>query len=262
MAFKLGDIIIDRLQIGIAEDFEGNILYGLSQLQDGNIEVTAESKEARDRDGVLVKKFWTGKSGTFTATNAMINVNILEATSGSSALHATADGMIVMPKIEFVKAGATLSMPGYVEGTVAVKAYYTNGTVGDAYALGTAASDTEFAISEDGVLTVPTAADVPRYVVKYQRNVAAGTKIVNRSDKFPRTVKLTLKALAVDPCAADTLKACYIEFPSFQVSPEVSINLATDATLDYTGDLQVDYCSNDKVLYNFYWADEDEEEEE
>lgn len=261
MAFNLGDIIIDRLQLGIAEDFDGNILYGLSQLSEATIDVTGDSKEARDRDGVLVKKFYTGKAGTFTATNAMINVNILEATSGSAALFATVDNQIVMPKIVEVKAGSTIAIPNYVEGTVVVNAYHTNGVVAEAYTLGTTASATEFAISEDGILTPPTAEDVARYIIKYQRNVSKGVKIVNRSDKYPRTVKLTLKALAVDPCAADTLKACYIEFPSFQVSPEVSINLATDATLDYTGDLQVAYCASEKVLYNFYWADEDEEEE-
>jgi len=261
MAFKLNDIIIDRLLYGVAENFDGVVQYVLTQLQEGNISITAESKEARDRDGVLVMKRYTGKAGTFSATNAMLSAVIMEATSGSEAIYADADNMITMPKIVVAKAGTTVSLADYIEGTVKVNAYYTNGTVGQEYALGTTASEAEYVISEDGVLTLPTAADVPQFMIRYQRNVSEGVKIVNRSDKYPRTVRLILKALAVDPCAADTLKACYIEFPSFQVSPEIEINLATDATLDFSGDLQVDYCSADKVLYNFYWADGDEEEE-
>lgn len=261
MAFKLNDIIIDRLLYGVAENFDGVVQYVLTQLQEGNISITAESKEARDRDGVLVMKRYTGKAGTFSATNAMLSAVIMEATSGSEAIYADADNMITMPKIVVAKAGTTVSLADYIEGTVKVNAYYTNGTVGQEYVLGTTAGESEYVISEDGVLTLPTAADVPQFMIRYQRNVSEGVKIVNRSDKYPRTVHLILKALAVDPCAADTLKACYIEFPSFQVSPEIEINLATDATLDFSGDLQVDYCSADKVLYNFYWADGDEEEE-
>lgn len=84
--------------------------------------------------------------------------------------------------------------------------------------------------------------------------------ITNRADKFPRTVRLILKALCVDPCSADTLRGCYIELPSFQVSPEVEISMTTDSQLAYTGSLQVDYCSSDKALYHIYMAEEDEEE--
>jgi len=44
-----------------------------------------------------------------------------------------------------------------------------------------------------------------------------------------------------------TLRAGYIYLPSFQVSPEVEITFSTDGTLDYSGDLQTDYCGS-----NFY----------
>ena len=80
--FKLDDIIIDRIQYGLAEDFNGNPLYALTQLADATIEITGEGKEAKDKDGTLIKKFWRGKTGTFNANNAMINLNVLGAASG------------------------------------------------------------------------------------------------------------------------------------------------------------------------------------
>lgn len=264
MSFRLGDIIIDRMQIGVAEDFDGNLLYTLTQLQEGTIDITGESKEARDANGTLVKKFWNAKSGTFTATNAMINTNIMAATSGSAAEIATAENPLDMPKIVTVKVGTTTTLKNFVEGTVKVNAFYSNGTMGDAYALGAKASETEFSLTEEGTFTPPTVpkgSDIVQFVVKYQRKVEAGVAIKNKADKFPGTVKLTIKVLAVDPCSADTLKAGYVVLPSFQVSPEVSIGLQTDATLEYKGDLQVQYCGTDKTLYEFYWADEDEEDE-
>lgn len=259
MAFKLGDIIIDRIQFGLAEDFDGNPLYTLSQLTEASINITAESKEATDKDGTLVKKFWQGKTGTFEARNAMLNVDVMASTSGNDPVYATDAKAIAMPRIITINAGSTVTLANFVEGTVSVSAYGANGSMGETYALGATASATEFAITEDGVLTPPTAEGVERYIVKYNRNVTDGVAVYNKADKFPGTIRLTLKALCVDPCDADTLRACYIVLPSFQVSPEVTIGLQTDSQLDYKGDLQVNYCSLDKTLYEFYYASDDEE---
>ena len=258
--FKLDDIIIDRIQYGVAEDFDGNLLYTLTQLADATIDITAESKDAVDSTGTLIKRFYNGKSGEFTANNAMLNLNILGAASGSGKVAAAVGAAIAMPKIITVKAGTTVTLNNLVAGTVKVYALGTNGAMGTAYSLGTTASATEFAISGSNVLTPPTDPNESQYIVKYQRSVESGVTIKNSADKFPGTVKLTLKALCVDPCSADTLRACYIVLPSFQVSPEVSLNLTTDSQMEYKGVLQVDYCSADKSLYEIYLAEEDDEE--
>lgn len=260
MSFRLDDIIVDRIQYGMAEDFSGNPLYTLTQLADATIEISAESKEARDKDGTLVKKFWQGKSGTFTANNAMVNLNVIGAASGAGKEVATAEATIIMPKIMTVKAGTTVTLADYVEGSVTVNAMATNGTMGKSYSMAAVASDTEFGLASNGQLTPPTDAAETQYIVKFNRKAANGVAIRNKADKFPGTVRLTLKVLIVDPCSADTLRAAYIVLPSFQVSPEVSLSLTTDAQLEYTGDLQVDYCSADKTLYEIYICADDEEE--
>ena len=51
MAFKLDDIVIDRIQIAIAEKTDGTPLYTLTQLSEATIETTAESKEAKSAEG-------------------------------------------------------------------------------------------------------------------------------------------------------------------------------------------------------------------
>ena len=260
MSFRLDDIIVDRIQYGLAEDFSGNPLYVLTQLADASIEITAESKEARDAQGTLVKKFWQGKSGTFTANNAMINLNVVGAASGANKEVATAEDTIVMPKIMTVKAGSTITLTDYVQGSVTVNAMGNNGAMGKAYGMAAVASATEFGLGSNGILTPPTDEAETMYIVKFNRNAKNGIAIKNKADKFPGTVRLTLKALVVDPCSADTLRAAYIVLPSFQVSPEVSLSLTTDAQLEYTGDLQVDYCSADKTLYELYICEDDEEE--
>lgn len=262
--FKLGDIIVDRIQMGVAESFNDELLYVLTQLADGTIDVTAESKDAVDATGTLVKRFWQGKTGTFSANNAMLNLNVLGSMSGETPEVASETNKIVMPRIITVKAGTTVTLKNIVDGSIKVNALSNNGAMGESYVQAVAASATEFGLAageNDGefVFTPPTDADEAQFIVKYDREVSSGAAIRNKADKFPDTIRLTLKVLAVDPCSADTLRAGYVYMPSFQPSPETSLSLTTDAQLEFKGDLQVDYCSADKSLYEFYWADEDEE---
>ena len=207
MAFKLGDLIIDRISMGYAEKFDGTPLYVLTQLSEASIEISAESRDAVDKDGTLIKRFWNAKTGEFTATNAMLNLNIMAAQSGNEANIATADNVIVMPKIITVKSGTTVDLDGFVTGNrITVNALGTNGAMGKAYTQGTTASATEFGLTGTK-FTPPTDTAESQYVVKFDRQVTEGVDILNSADKFPPTVRLTLKGLCVDPCEADTLRA-------------------------------------------------------
>lgn len=261
MGFTLDDIVIDRVQYGFAEDLEGNPLYTLTQLQDATINISAESTDATDNQGNLIKRFWKAKTGEFTANNAMINLNVIAAASGEAKKVAKSGEEIVMPKIVTVKKGETLVLDETViEGSIKVNGFSANGSMGEAYTADTNASENKYKY-ETGTHTLipPTAEGVDMYIVKYDRKVEKGIAVTNRADKFPQTVKLTLKALAVDPCTPDTLRGVYIVLPSFQVSPEIEISLTTDGQLAYSGSLQVDYCSAEKALYHIYFADDDEE---
>lgn len=258
MAFTMDGIIIDRIQLGIAEDFSGNILYTLTQLADATIDVTAESKDAVDKDGTLIKRFYTGKSGTFQANNAFVDFNILAAGTGSPKEVATSGKPIEMPGIRTIPKGTKdVDLPGLIADSVTVVGIAANGTKVADYTKDTAADATHFAVVDTKV-TLPTDDNVANYVVKYQRNVTSGVKVVNKADEFPGTIKLTLKVLAIDTCTPDTLRSALIVLPSFQVSPETSLSLTTDSQLAYNGDLQVSYCGNEgKTLYEIYFVEDD-----
>ena len=268
MGFNLGDIIVDRVQYAFAEDkTSGAPLYVLTQLQDVYVNITADSTDAVDNQGTMIKRFWKAKSGELTANNAMINLNIAAAAAGEGSV-VSADGTLAMPKIitasqnaakdATVKLGESADI---IDGTITVSAFSTNGTKGENYTKNTQASENEFSYSE-GTLTLPKVENAT-FIIKFERKVknGEGAKIVNRGDKFPSTVKLTLKALVVDPCEVDVLRAAYIVIPSFQVSPELEISLTTDGQLQYSGSMQMDYCSTDKSLYEIYYADDDANKE-
>jgi hypothetical protein len=266
MAFKLGDVIIDRLQFGYGAKSNGTALYALTQLKEAGINITADSTDITDKDGNLVYRKYSGKKGEVTSQNAFMNLAVVETLSATDAEIATADKGIVMPMIEIVKAGKTLDITNFVDGTVVVNAL-KNGAMGDEYALGSAASATEFAIEKvdasgdtpaSATLTPPTAEGEIEYIVKYKKTVYSGAKIVNSSDNLPTSHELYFKALAIDPCDKENLKAVILYIPSFIPSPEITVALqgGDSQTMDFNGAMMADTCSEDKELFVLYFIDE------
>lgn len=259
MSFRLGDKIYKEILYFYTEDLSTqNPLYVLTQLNNATIDITAESTDVTDKNGNLVKKIWKSKAGSFSATNAFVNTNIIAASSGSTPIFASSDDKVTMPRMLHVKAGTRVVLGDYVAGSVKVAQYFGDGSTGKTYNLGETANDTDFAIaSETKELTLPTDAETEMYFVKYLREVESGALISNKADEFPSSVRAIMKAIYYNPCKKNELKADYIEFPSFQVSPETSFPINADsATMDFKGDLEIDYCGTDKVLYNVYDADE------
>ncbi len=278
MAFKLGDVIVDRLQFGYGAKANGTPLYALTQLTEANIDITADSTDINDKDGNLVYRKYTGKKGEVTATNAFLNLAVVEAISATDAEIATADKTIVMPMIQLVNAGETLDISGVVEGSVHVNALSAKGSMGkEEFKLGSGASKTEFSIKHtdatgtpsetdyvpaSDILTPPTADGETQYIVKYKKNIASGAKITNSGKKFPKSHELFFKALVVDKCDTETLKAAIIHIPSFMPSPEFTLALqgGDSQTMDYKGAMMLNACSVDSELFSIYYIDEEEED--
>lgn len=238
MAFKVDDMIVDRIQMAYMETTSGEPIGTLTQLSEATLEVTAESTDAVDKDGTLIKRFWKGKTGTFTATNAMINLNVAAQMSGSGKEVASAQNAFTnVPGLAIVKISDTATLTGYVEGTIKVNYLFNNGTMGD-----TVPTSAYTIVAETGAFTAPAEApetSIDRVIVRYDRDATAGVAIHNKADKFPQTIRLILKVLIVDPCDASQLRAAYIDIPSFQPSPELSLTFSSEGTIEFSGDLQV-----------------------
>lgn len=149
------------------------------------------------------------KQGTFTATNSTISLPIIDAMSGTDAEVATAANAITMPRIITASRASGTSdveipLPGITDTSltnhnVVVHHVELSGTLGDQIP----AASLSLAAATGGSASVLTITDTnanhKAWIIKYDRNVTSnGVKIVNRSDAFPKTVKLTLKVLIVD----------------------------------------------------------------
>ena len=272
MAFKLGNFNIDEIIYGVAENFDGEILYSLDQLSSASIEVTSESTDVTDKNGNVVRTIYKSKQGTFSATNAFLHPQIMNAASGSAIVDASSTAPVDMPKVvvyaaEAVPTAKTLAdiKASTVPEVIGIFGAGANSKRLTSITTGTPSFDTATNTgtflwdSAQGKITLPASGDNKplNYLVKFDRSVESGMKLSNSVNSFPATVALTLYCSYVDPCD-DDLRACYVVLPSFQASPETTISLSADEQeMDFNGSIQVDYCATDPVLYYIYLPDED-----
>lgn len=272
MAFSLpGGFIFDRVKDIVAENSKGEILFDMRNVSDLTIDITSEAKDATDADGALVKRFFQSKQGTLTCNSAFFNFEAHSTQTGVDMVKGGVGKEIVVPKIDHVARDAKeyIYQPEkgtIVDGTVAVEGLSKDGNRVAVYKKDTVVSDKTFSVDvATGKITLPEVgkdAEVANFLVKFDREMSDAAMATNRSDKFPTSMKLTIRALGTTPCETDIMRAMYIVIPNFQPSPDLSISFQTDSQQEFKGDLLTDYCGVDqgKVLYTIYYADEEEED--
>ena len=255
MAFTLGNHYIDEVLYGVGMDYEtGDIKYSLDQLSSAQIEVSAESTDITDKKGNIIRTTYRAKTGTFTATSALLHPAALNAQSGSDLQYASVSAPIQMPVIYIVEAGRAIDVSDLKEGTARCIGLYGNGanaTPMDATATAN--------IIQAGKFTAPAAADgAPiQYLLTYERDVTSGIKLSNNSKDFPPLSKLVLFCSYGDPCK-DDLRPCYVVVPRFAADPSMTISLdAETQEVDFSGNMNIDYCAGTSALYYIYYPDED-----
>lgn len=206
----------------------------------------------------IIRTTYKTKTGTFTATNALFHPAVLNAQTGNEIEYATALNTIQMPKINIDEPGAVLTIGNYVADSIQIIGLYGNGANAeplDADAIAALLSGTGAATT----LTLPAkVTDGPiQYLVKYERSVSDGAKITNDTKSLPQLNKLTLFCAMGDPCK-DKLRPCYVVIPRFAPDPSMTLSLSADeTTVDFSGNLNVDYCSGAQALYYIYYPEEE-----
>ena len=253
--FRLGNFVIDEVLYLVNETLDGKLIFTADELSSAQIEISAESTDITDKKGNVVRTKYRAKTGTFTATSAMLHPALLNASSGSDLMVASASNLIAMPRITVVDAGASVDVSDATVGTIKVIGLFGSGANGEPMA----DADIAACIS-GGVFTAPaqaTTEDPIQYLVKYYRDVESGIAIVNDAEKFPEATKTTLSCSYLDPCG--DLKACYVVMPRTVFDPSQTIAFdAENQTMDISAALNVEYCAKaGKILYYIYFPEVD-----
>lgn len=194
-----------------------------------------------------------------SAENAVLSLNLLALQNGTEKQVADSGNKLVVPRILVYTASATntsVTLPETpIDGTITVTGLTKTGVPDTSKVYEkdpTAASQGKYGLSGN-TLTFPldgsgdTVEEKIQVVYMYESEVA--TKVVAESDKFPKTCEFILSVLVCDACDTENLKHAYIVFPSFQMSPDYDLSVATDANHPFSGVAQQDYCGTEKQLY-------------
>lgn len=258
-------LVIDRVLEIVGENSNGDLLYLLNNLSNVSINTTSESKDKTDALGVLIKRFYTSKSVEVSADCNLLSLSMLSQTFGTEKQVASGDSKFLAPKILHIDTtGITeYTIPANQKPKAPLTKIYAlenNGTLGKVYNVAAQKSATEFVYDEGtGKITLPEGV-TGTLIAKYEYETSNGVKVTNESDKFPATSSVTMKVLVADTCSVDVVRAAYIVFPSFQVSPDCELTLETDSTISFSGVAQKDYCQAGAPLYYIVMTEDDIED--
>ena len=252
--FRLGNFTIDEVLYLVNESLAGELIFTADELSSAQIEISAESTDVTDKNGNIVRTKYRAKTGTFSATNAMLHPALMNASSGSPLENADATNLIQMPRIVVVEAGQTVDISDFEAGTVKAIGLFGNGANGDPLSAADIA-----ACMAGGQFTAPAAGQgLPiQYLIKYERKVDSGIKLINDAETFPEATKTTLKCSYIDPCG--DLAMCYVVLPRTVFDPSMTLSFDVEnVTLDISAALNIDYCATTKGLYYIYFPESDE----
>ena len=124
-----------------------------------------------------------------------------------------------------------------------------NGELGKSYTAGSSASNTEFVVSDDGTITLPTGLTGKIYV-EYDFKTENAVRIVNKASKFPEAAKVVIYAIFRDACNENVVYSGVIVCPKAKFNPE-SVELALTSTGKHAFELNMmkDYCEDDGDLF-------------
>ena len=262
--FDISSFVIDRAIRGtMFKKGTYELLWTLTQITDPSLNMTADSEDAVDAIGVPIMTFERNKQCEFSASNALFDLGLLAAQSGTVKKAATADAPIKVTRSEelTIKNGATVTLKHIPVGTAGAEVpflYVVNpdGTLGTKYEVAATAGAGVFSVNAaTKTITPPTDVTVDTKVLAFYDYIADGSdgngavQAVADAINFPDAGRFLLEVLGHDTCDITTKYYAYIDFPAAKLSSEFDINLATDGQHPFTLRCMQDYCDHEKKLF-------------
>ena len=248
-------LVIDRVLDGWFENKDLKVLAVLDQLQNFQISVSSTTKDKTDAQGILIKRYYTAKQAEVSGENAIFSLDLSAIQAGNTK---KVGSEVTLPRIiQVAKNTAALKLPDTPnEGTLIVCGTKDNGNVDTAiqYKAGTEAGEDTYVVSTvDDVTTITLPTNATDYVqIKYEYQVAddkGAARVDHDGIHFPAECKATFRVLCSDVCDSETVRAFYIVFPKFQMSPDFSWTVDTESAQPFSATAFKDYCSKEGNLF-------------
>ncbi|MEY8365737.1 hypothetical protein AALA22_08855 [Anaerovoracaceae bacterium 41-7] len=252
---NIDNLIINRIVRGTLFDKStAEVIVSVDQLREASLECGGEQVFATDALGQNIAAFDRSKSATLTASNAILNFGLMAAQLGSDKVVATEENKLVSPAFELIEVkdptkitlGATP-----IDGTLKyIYSTHNDKSKNVQYTLGTAASESEFAIVGTEI-TLPTDAFKvgDMVAVWYEKEVSRGVEIINSTQKFAKGGKFVLEVLACDVCDTNKEYYTYVIFNNAKFDNNSTIDFSNEAQQQFTINAMQDYCSKNNELF-------------
>lgn len=262
MAFVFEDMLIDRVLEIVFRNSQGEVLGGLNQVSDFSINQSSETKDKTDAQGVLMKRFFTAKTVEVSGTSALPSLSLIAMINGTKKDIATSEKPLLLPSIEKYAASASpVELKYEPVGTVSVCGLTSSGVPDPMlnYELADEAGEGKFAITGKTVQLPTDAAD--KVQITYRYNAISAVAVTDKSNGFPKTCEMLVKALVCEACDKENMRLAYISFGDYQMSPDMDWTIDTESGLGFSGTAQVSYCGGEQALFTVSVSEDDIEEE-
>lgn len=265
MAFDVNNLVINRPLRGIAFASDGNILWTIDQIKEPTLTMSTEQVQAMDALDTPIMEFDRSKNCEFSATQAVFDLALIAAQSGTAKEYASETSTIRTPMWETVavKRGETQitlkrepiaeaddnSIPFIWElkndQSLSTRYEYTDGD----------ASATTFSV-DGSTLTLPTGATSDRvYLIPYEyiadgTNNSGAVKVTNSANLFNTASKFVLQCLGHNVCNVDVEYAIWLVFDNAKLVSDFDLTLSPEMSQAFTMRIMPGYCAIDKPLFS------------
>ena len=224
--------------------------------------MSAVYRRARVANGAK-HKVERAKTCEFSASNALFDLGLLAAQSGTEKKVASANAPLTVSVCETIDwvAGTGTVLKHTPVGTAGAEvpfiyALNPDGTVGTKYTVGASVGAETFVVNAaTKTITPPSGVTTLSKALVFYDYTADGTEsngaVQATADaiNFPDAGRFLLEVLGHDTCDITTKYYAYVDFPAAKLSSEFDINLTTDGQHPFTLRCMQDYCDYEKKLF-------------
>ncbi len=251
MAFNKNELILDRVRSLTAHDLMTNeLLFRLNSLEDPSLSCTAEGEEIVDAIGALITTLYRAKKATFSASNSLISLDLAAAQYGTKKEVASDKATITDYAYEILKVGADATTVKLAHkpnvGSITYIYSIENNEIGTAYTVAAAASETQFVVSDDGTITLPTSVKSGKIYVEYTFENENAVRVVNKASNFPSACSMVIYAYFKEVCNENIVYSGKIICPKAKLNPEqVELALTSTGKHAFEFTMMRDYCAEE-----------------
>lgn len=248
---NVNNFVIDRIVRGtMLSSTDKSVLWSLTQIQNPQLSMSSETVDAVDAMGSKIMTFERAKEATFSAENAIFDMDLLAAQAGTVKEVATVDKKIACPIFDIltVSEGKVTLTHEPLEEIPFIYVLNGDDTVSTPYKSGVESTAKTF--KRDGKeITLPTEVTAGRVFVTYEYETDNAIQVVNKATEFPKAGEFVMEILGADVCDPTTLVHAYLIFPNCKLSSSTDLTLETEMTMGFELTASQSYCDAEKKLW-------------